>query len=65
MGVKPNENGESGMNNTIQSSYITEHDKYIVYNTLLVLDLLRQIEVNLKVGVITGYRHFFVSVVEV
>ena len=65
MGVKPDDDSESGMNNTIQSSYITEHDKYIVYNTLLVLDLLRQIEVNLKVGVITGYRHFFVSVVEV
>ena len=65
MGVKPNDDSESVMNNTIQSSYITQHDKDIVYNTLLVLDLLRQIEMDLKVGVSTGYRFFFVSVVEV
>ena len=65
MGVKPNDDSESGMKNTIQSSYITQHDKYIVYNTLLVLDLLRQIEVDLKVGVITGYSLFIGPVVEV
>ena len=63
--MKTYDESESGMNNTIQSSHITQHYEYIVHDTLLVLDFLRQIEGDVKVWVKTGYWYFFVVVIEV